>query len=163
MSEEHLLHILNDKKLIQQFATFINKDKPQYAPTFVQYLATRKAQKAVGYANLVSHSKRDSPLAMKRSTAAAIFDSKLGKRARRDIEILRSEVLSSFVVHELVHFVTHTSEADVRRGGSLSRDCSSGLGKKIGVTDPCAEDTSVLYAPQSKFFILSSAEYRLCG
>jgi hypothetical protein len=151
-SQEHLHFIIADQALFYRFCIFVNRYKPQLAPTLVRYLEMRKAIKAIDYANAVARKIRwpsHTDHYKFSRLAAATTDVRFDDYASRELKLLCTEVLPAFITHSLVNFVVDCVARDITgEAGPVIQDLVGNLAEIFCLTDPSLPDNPIIYASE---------------
>ncbi|MCJ1227161.1 hypothetical protein MMC12_003816 [Toensbergia leucococca] len=150
-SDEHLRVILHDPSLFLRFTAFLNRYKPHSAPVLVRYLETRKAIKAIEYANALSHAIQAPPgdHSWQVPCEAALIDARFEARSRRCFETLVNDALPAFITHNLVKVVTDCMVKEIT--GTIPpvmRELVGGLAEVFCLSDPKLKDNPIVYASE---------------
>lgn len=150
-SGEHLRVILNDPSFFLRFTAFLNRYKPQAAPTLVSYLEAQKALKAIEYANALAASIK-SPFGGKESSpplTAASVDPHFESSFESSFESLVEETLPAYVTHALTKVVTECMVREITgQSMPMMRELVSGLAEVFCLADPSVQDCPIVYASE---------------
>ncbi|RKF79958.1 hypothetical protein GcM1_198041 [Golovinomyces cichoracearum] len=151
-SEEHLNYILNDRAHFQRFLSFLNRYRPNLAPTLIRYVEMRKAMKAIEYANTVARTIKwptHADFCKFSRIEAAQTDVRFVDYASREVNILISEALPLWVTYLLVSVVTDCVTRDIT-GQSLPvvKELVGNLGEIFCLTDPTQKDNPIIFCSE---------------
>lgn len=153
-SHEHLHFIIADQALFYRFCIFVNRYKPQLAPTLVRYLEMRKAMKAIEYANAVARKIRwpsHTDHYKFSRLAAASTDVRFDDYANRELQLLCTDVLPAFITHSLVNFVVDCVARDITgEAVPIMQDLVGSLAEIFCLTDPSLPDNPIIYASEGE-------------
>ena len=96
-SGDHLRVILQDPSFFLRFTAFLNRYRPQCAPTLVRYLESQKAMKAVAYANALAETIRPIPGESSSHCPAASIESGFKAQSDKSFDSLINEALPAYV------------------------------------------------------------------
>lgn len=148
-SGDHLRVILKDPSFFLRFTAFLNRYKPNLAPTLVRYLEAQKAIKAVEYANALSESIKPSPGEHISPCPAASVDPRFQARARRYFDTLVTEALPAFITNGLTKVVTEYMVREITGSGMpVMRELVGGLAEVFCLADPSIKDCPIIYASE---------------
>ncbi|KAG8533271.1 uncharacterized protein KY384_002054 [Bacidia gigantensis] len=151
LSGNHLDIILNDPSFFLRFTAFLNRYKPNIAPTLVQYLEMKKAIKAVEYANALSESLQattedpNSPDPVR----VASLEPEFKAWGDKIFNSLVTDALPAYVTTCLTKVVTEYMIKEITGAGMpVHRELVSGLAETFCLSDPNQEDCPIIYASE---------------
>ncbi|KAK5134953.1 hypothetical protein LTR08_005904 [Meristemomyces frigidus] len=146
-SVDHLDLILRDHTLASRFTRFLNQYRPQHTPTLVRYIETKKAMKAIEYANAIAE---QIPTTLGHPPyVAAMLDDRFEAKSRRTVEDLVEVALPAYITHRLVTLVTDTLVKEITGNGApIMRELVPSLAEVYCVTDPSIADNPIVYASE---------------
>ena len=146
-SGEHLRVILKDPSFFLRFTAFLNRYKPQSAPTLVRYLEAQKALKAIEYANALAETMKLPP--GEQQGAAASIDPVFEANLNRSFDALVEDALSGYITVCLTKVVTESMVREIT-GQSMpfTRDLVGGLAEVFCLADPSIKDRPIVYASE---------------
>ena len=147
----HLNTILQDNQLFGRFTAFLNRYRPQAAPTLIRYLETQKAVKAIEYANAVAESVAPLPDdgSKKELLTAAKIDGTFEAMRKRAFDELLSEALPGYITYNIIRVVTEVMVNEITgRQTPIMKGLLSGLTEVFCLTDPNQEDNPIIYASE---------------
>ncbi len=148
-SGDHLRVILKDPSFFLRFTAFLNRYRPQSAPTLVRYLEAQKAMKAVEYANALAETMRPTPGENSSPCPAASVDPRFEARSNRSFESLVNEALPAYITNCLTKVVTETMVREITgQGMPVMRELVGGLAEVFCLADPSVKDCPIVYASE---------------
>ena len=148
-SGDHLRIILKDPSFFLRFTAFLNRYKPNLAPTLVRYLEAQKAIKAIEYANALSETIKPSPGEHNSPCPAASVDPRFEARAKRSFDALATEALPAFITNCLTKVVTEYMVREITGAGMpVMREMVGGLAEVFCLADPSVKDCPIVYASE---------------
>ncbi|EAU32011.1 conserved hypothetical protein [Aspergillus terreus NIH2624] len=151
-SSEHMLTILNNPRYLARFREFLADERPRSLPTLTYYLNTRKALKAINYANALVRRSVDAPPPSVHTgdgLVGATVNAKLEERLRDALDALTAEELPAFITSRCITITSRIVEARVR--GTLPpkfQGTSDGLAEVFCLTDPSRPDNPIIFASE---------------
>ena len=148
-SVDHLDLILRDHALASRFTRFLNQYRPQHTPTLIRYIETKKAMKAVEYANAIAE---QIPTAAGHPPyVAAMLDDRFEAKSKRTVEDLVEVALPAYITHRLVTLVTDTLVKEITGNSApIMRELVPSLAEVYCVTDPSIADNPIVYASEGE-------------
>ena len=148
-SGDHLRVILKDPSFFLRFTAFLNRYRPQHAPTLVRYLEAQKAIKAVEYANALAETIRPTPGEHSSPCPAASVDPRFEARSKRSFESLVNEALPAYITNCLTRVVTESMVREITgQGMPVMRELVGGLAEVFCLADPSIKDCPIVYASE---------------
>lgn len=151
-SSEHLDALLHHPPQLARFSAFLQKYIPQSYPLLAQYLETRKAIKAIEYANAIAEGLGPKEIEGSSATCtsfAARLDPVFEAICNSSFEALVGDALPSFVSYNLVKTVSECLINEITgRSTPVMRDLMNGLSEVFCLTDPNQEDNPIIYASE---------------
>lgn len=152
-SSGHLDAILQHPPQLARFSAFLQKYSPQHYPLLMQYLETRKAVKAIEYANAIAEGLKPTDTGKDESTdtisVAAKLDSKFEAICNASFDALVGDALCSYVSYSLVKVASECMTNEITgRSTPMMRDLVDGLSEVFCLTDPNQEDNPIIYASE---------------
>ena len=148
-SGDHLRVILKDPSFFLRFTAFLNRYRPQFAPTLVRYLEAQKAMKAVEYANALADTMKPTPGEQLSPCPAASVDQRFEARLNRSFEALVNEALPAYITNCLTKVVTESMVREITgQAMPVMRELVGGLAEVFCLADPSVKDCPIVYASE---------------
>lgn len=152
-SPGHLDTLLQHPPQLARFSAFLQRYAPQHYPLLAQYLETRKAIKAIEYANAVAEGLKPKETGGSHSTEtrslAAKLDPEFETICNASFDALMNDALPSYVSYSLVKVASEIMINEITgRSTPIMRDLVDGLSEVFCLTDPNQEDNPIIYASE---------------
>ncbi|KAE8356286.1 hypothetical protein BDV28DRAFT_145320 [Aspergillus coremiiformis] len=150
-SPEHMLSILNNPQYLAGFREFLLEERPRSLHLLTYYLNTRKALKAIEYANALVRSTVDVPppaIAVSEQVGESVNPA-LQRRVQAALQALTGEELPAFITSHCIKITSKVVEERVR--GTLPRKfegTSDALAEVFCLTDPSRRDNPIIFASE---------------
>ncbi|KAH6615201.1 PAS domain-containing protein [Boeremia exigua] len=145
-SVEHLDVILKDNAQLQRFTTFLMRYRAHCVPTLVRYLDSKKALKAIQYANALADQITQQP-SWPTKAAAASLDPKFEELSQRALDELVAEALPAYITFNVVDVVTELLNQEIiGRITPVMRELVHGLAEVYCLSDPTQEGNPIVFA-----------------
>ncbi|KAJ8105080.1 hypothetical protein OPT61_g10396 [Boeremia exigua] len=147
-SLEHLDVILKDNGQLQRFTTFLMRHRAHCVPTLVRYLDSKKALKAIQYANALADQITQQPNWPTKASAASL-DPRFEQLSQRSLDELVAEALPAYVTFNVVDVVTELLNKEiVGRNTPVMRELVQGLAEVYWLSDPTQEGNPIVFASE---------------
>ncbi|KAF2771631.1 hypothetical protein EJ03DRAFT_268026 [Teratosphaeria nubilosa] len=146
-SVDHLDAILRDQTLAARLTTFLGQYRSQYSDALAQYINTKKAVAAIGYANAVAEQISTPP--GHPPYQAATLDERFEAKSKHVVEDLVEEALPAYVTHRLTTLVTDSLVKEITGNQApIMHELVPSLAEVYCVTDPSLPDNPIVYASE---------------
>lgn len=161
-SPEHMLSILNNPRYLARFREFLLEERPRSLELLTYYLNTRKALKAIEYANALVRCAVDLPPQTITVTGQVgeSCNPALQRRVHEALQALTDEELPAFITSRCIGITSRVVEERVR--GTLPRKfqgTSDALAEVFCLTDPSRRDNPIIFASEGMFFTQEGRRY----
>ena len=148
LSRDHLQAIFDEPTLLSKFTSFITIKRPQSTAHLIYYLETRKALRAIKYANgLVDAVRPNSPFIL--HPPQNTVNKSLEASMEEAFQVMVREDLPAYVTHIFIQVAS--SSIQKRITGTLAphlQEVSEGLAEVFCLTDPSRPDNPIIFASE---------------
>ncbi|KAE8324810.1 hypothetical protein BDV39DRAFT_216925 [Aspergillus sergii] len=161
-SPEHMLSILNNPRYLARFREFLLEERPRSLELLTYYLNTRKALKAIEYANALVRCAVDLPpstIAVTEQVGESCNPA-LQRRVHETLQALTDEELPAFITSRCIGITSRVVEKRVR--GTLPRKfqgTSDALAEVFCLTDPSRRDNPIIFASEGWMLMEQQTEF----
>lgn len=152
-SPGHLDTLLQSTPQLTRFSAFLQRYSPHHYPLLTQYLETRKAIKAIEYANALADGLKPRETGGEHSTdtrsMAAKLDPEFEAICNASFEALMNDALPNYISYSLVKVASEIMTNEITgRSTPIMRDLVDGLSEVFCLTDPNQDDNPIIYASE---------------